>query len=542
MATRRHTEAGATALLTALLGVILIGVGAFAVDLGQAYAKRSLAQTDVDVAVMAAAQELTSDGACNQEVVDTATEYLEKAENHVPGQDDVDLSGTAGDADGYISCADWRVDLWAPQAEVDYGLAPVLGVDGTEVNAHAAAQIKAASPAASLPFYAADGCDSGSQVIRDNSGGSSTPTTAPPLSPDSIAHNNASFTTSPTSIGSGTTSATITLTGSDFNGVNIVGFTGAAGPPYHYEVAVDPAATNATTSITVNVPSGVLAVSDTWWVRVKTSNDRWSRQDEAQMLSVGPPRLFCDSSYQGNFGTIDLPRTDTNSFTLQWNIAEGVEPTLAIHPSPNGQCDGQPGSVVSTTAPVDGTNCVYTEPGLKIAETNQGLITGKGGVPGRLEADSTAGCSRNGNSDRTTAVVEGFRINDDILTCFITNGATIQNLVDGGSVAQGALSSDIFGSPRFFWLPVLDTDPSTGRKAWPIVGFRPGFITDQSLSASNDAPGTISDLNGLVTGPSGIREVHVVLFDESALPDFAPAQGGEADYDGSGPKVVVLVD
>jgi Putative Flp pilus-assembly TadE/G-like len=543
MAARRRNELGATALLTAILGMLMLGIGALAVDLGQAYAKKSLAQTDVDLAVLAAAQELDSDGACNAEVIATATEYLEKPANRVSGQPvDVDLAGSADDADGYISCANWRVDLWAPQALVDYGLAPVLGVDSTTVNAHAAAQIKAAARAASLPFFAAQGCDSGHQVIRDDSGPSGSPVVAAPssLAPSSSATINASFTIDPNLVPAGTTAATITISGTQLKDVDAVGFTGAAGPPYHFEVSIPPHPNNAG-PITVAVPAGVLAVEDSWWVRLKEVS-KWSKTSGAQRLDVGSPRLFCDSSYQGNFGTIDLPRTDTNSFPLQWNIAEGVEPTLAVHPAPNGQCDGQAGSVISSSGPVDGTNCVYTEPGLKIAQTNEGLVIGKGGVAGRLNTDSVHGCGRNGTNDRTSATISGYRINDDVLTCFITNGASIQALVDGGVTARAALSSDIYDSPRFFWIPVLVTDPSTGRKAWPIVRFRPGFITDQSLSATHDAPGTISDLNGLVAGPSGIREVHVVLFDEIALPEIAPAQGGEADYTGSGPKVIVLVD
>ena len=162
-------------------------------------------------------------------------------------------------------------------------------------------------------------------------------------------------------------------------------------------------------------------------------------------------------------------------------MIKGVEPTLAIHPAPNGQCDGQPLSVVSNPGPVSGTNCIATEPGLKIAETNQGLVTGSGGLKGRLDTDSTSNCSRYHDNQRTAATVKGFRINDDLLTCFITNGASIQDLVDGTAAAKEALSSDIYNSPRFFWVPVLDTDPSTGIKYWPIIGFRPGFISDQSL-------------------------------------------------------------
>ncbi len=129
-----------------------------------------------------------------------------------------------------------------------------------------------------------------------------------------------------------------------------------------------------------------------------------------------------------------------------------------------------------------------------------------------------------------------------MLTCFITNGSHISDLVAGNSVGTQALSADIFGSPRFFWLPVLDTDPATGKKYWPIVGFVPGFISDQSLSATHDAPGTISALDGIVGAPSGVAELKVVLLSPRALPQFAPARGGEPDYTGSGPKTVVLVE
>lgn len=540
-ANHRRTETGATALLTALLGVVLFGVGALAVDLGQAYAKKSLVQTDVDVAVLAAAQELTSGGGCNPEVVATATEYLERADNRVPGQGAIDLGGTPGDADGYISCAHWRVELWAPQAHVDYGLAPVLGVDGTDVTAHAAAQIKAAMGGATLPFFAVQGCDSGPQSIR-NPSGPVTVSSIPPLTPSSASTNHATFTISPTTVPTGTMSAQVTLTGHGFKDASAVTFTGAGGPPYHYAVPVSPVATADTHTITVSVPPAVLAVEDTWYVRVLVGT-RYSETADAQPFTVGDDKLYCDARNEGNFGTIDVPRSDTSPGSwLAWNIIKGVQPALAVHPGPNGQCDAQPGSVVSTGGPVDGTNCLASETGLKVSATTDGLVTGSGSLPGRLDADSTSGCSRNGDDSRTSATVKGMPINDDVLTCFLTNGAHISDLVAGNAVGARALSADIFGSPRFFWLPVLDTDPSTGKKYWPVVGFVPGFISDQSLDATRAAPGTLSPLDGIESDSSGVAEVKVVLFSEAALPEFAPARGGEPDYQGTGPKVVVLVE
>jgi len=542
MTARRRDDRGASALLFALLAVVLIGVGALAVDIGHAYAKRSLLQTDVDLAVMAATAELSSGGACNPEVVAKAKEFLEKSENAVPGQYAVDLGGSAGDEDGFVTCNNWRVDLWAPKSHVEYGLGQVISDnDGLDVQAHAAAQIKAANGGATLPFFAVQGCDSGQQSIRNDSGTASPPP-PPSLAPTSGTNNNATFTIDPTKAPPGTTSMSITLTGNGFKDVDGVGFTGAGGPPYHYVVPVSPVAEASTQSITVSVPSGVLAVDDVWWVRVRTTDGQWSPTPGAQPFTVGEEKLFCDASNQGNFGTLDMPRTDTNSFWLEWNMIKGIQATLALHPSPNGECSGQAGSVESRSVPVDGTNCVATEPGLKVAATNDGLIQGKGGLPGRLDTDSTSNCSRTGSSSRTPGTIKGRHINDDLLSCFIVNGASIGDLVSATPEGFQALSADIYKSPRFFWLPVLDTDPSTGKKSWPIIDFRPGFITDQALSATNEAPGSISAFNGLEEEPAGIREVRVVLFDEAALPEFAPATGGEEDYTGSGPKAIVLVE
>ncbi len=130
-------------MLFALLAVVLFGVGALAVDIGQAYAKRSLLQTDVDLAVMAAAAELTTGGACNQEVIDKATDFLNKADNKVPGQYPVDLGGSSSDNDGFIQCNNWKVTLWAPKSHVDFTLGKVLTTEPTASTSpsHAAAQI-----------------------------------------------------------------------------------------------------------------------------------------------------------------------------------------------------------------------------------------------------------------------------------------------------------------------------------------------------------------------------------------------------------------
>jgi hypothetical protein len=546
MQLRARDERGATAILFAALALVLLGLSALAIDIGHVYAKRSALQSNVDFAAMAAAAELDSDGACNQEVIDKAVEFLEKDANQVPDQAAIDLTGAPGDVDGFIRCNDWKVELWAPTAHVDYGLARAVMNEetadaGVDVPAFAAAQIKSPSRNHGLPMYGVTGCEYGPQIIRDDSGPA--PTLAvPPLTPDSATYNTATFTVSPDNQPTPNTATQVTLTGSNLTGATAVTFTGAGGPPDHHEVLAIDFVSASSTKIVVNVPAAVLSIEDVWFVRV-LKGTTYSARASAQRFTVGAPRAYCAGSLEGNYGTIDLPRTDT-SFDLEWNIILGPQPSLAIHPAPAGECSGDAGSIESKTGPVDGTNCLASEPGVKIGQTNDGLISGKGGQRGRLDKDSTSGCSRSGDNSRTPTTIKSKYINDDLLSCFIINNARISDLINAtdGSIGEKALSADIFNSPRYFWIPIVQREPATGKKSWPIVAFRPGFITDQAVSATEQSPGVISEHNGLIAGPSGLRELHVILFDEKALPEFAPSSGGEIDYIGSGTKVVVLVD
>ncbi|WP_255891264.1 TadE/TadG family type IV pilus assembly protein [Nocardioides astragali] len=535
-------ERGATAVMVAIFAVVLFMAGAVAVDMGQAYAKRSALQSNVDMAVMAAAAELTKASGCNTEVVTKAEEFLVKAANEVHGQVTMDLDD--GDPiDGEISCpGNWRVNLIAPRAIVELTMGKAFeSGDSLDVPANASAQIKSPSRNHGLPMYGVTGCDYGPQIIRDDSGPAPTPA-VPPLTPDSAAHNTATFTISPDIQSTPSAATQVTLTGSNLTGATAVTFTGAGGPPDHHEVPATSFVSATSTTIVVNVPAAVLDIEDVWFVRVLKGSD-YSERASAQRFTVGAPRAYCAGSLEGNYGTIDLPRTDT-SFDLEWNIIFGPQPSLAIHPAPSGECSGDTGSVESKTAPVNGTNCIASEPGVKIAQTNDGLISGKGGKAGRLDKDSTSGCSRTGDNSRTPTTIKSKNINDDLLSCFIINNARISDLINAtaGSVGEKALSADIFNSPRYFWIPIVQREPATGKKSWPIVAFRPGFITDQAVSATEQSPGTVSEHNGLVAAPSGLRELHVILFDERALPEFAPSSGGEIDYIGSGTKVIVLVD
>jgi hypothetical protein len=262
---RRRGEDGATAILAAGLAVVLFSVGAVAVDMGQVYAKRSALQSNVDMAVMAAAAELTSASGCNGEVVGAATAYLTKAANEVDGQHAVNLGGSPGDGDGFIQCSNWRVELWAPRATVSVGMAKVMGADDLEVPARAAVQIMSPGGSRTMPMYAVSDCDSGAQVISNPPPGAAAPSVVPPLTPDSATHHGATYTLTPNEVAAGLSSQTLRLTGTDLLGATQVTFTMAGGPPDHHVRA--PIGVTAT-EITVDVPAEVLSHDGVWWVRV----------------------------------------------------------------------------------------------------------------------------------------------------------------------------------------------------------------------------------------------------------------------------------
>lgn len=550
MLPRTRDESGAVAVVSALLALVLLGVSALAIDVGHVYAKRSALQSNVDLAVLAAAAELDSGGACNAEVTATAIEYLEKDTNEVPDQVTLDLGGSAGDGDGFIRCNDWRVELWAPTAHVDYGLARAVmdeetADEGVDVPAYAAAQIKSPSQANTLPMYAVSGCDSGAQVLTDPPPGPAPVSAAPAATPVGDADLQQALAVTPNDVDSGvTTPYPVVVTGEvkDVKGWTAQAvFYNANGTSY---AAAGTATVPDTTgggyksfSISVpTVPAEVLAANGVWWVRVQFTSPtgvvQWTRYQDSAPFTVGD-LLFCDGMVSGNFGTLRLARDDVpNGAWVEMNIIKGVMPQLAINASSAVPCS----PVDSDLAPVSPTDCVSTDPGFPNEAATDGLVNGSGSTPGRLDADTTPGCDRNGGDDRTS---DSPNLNDDLLSCYIVGGHSVGDVVAG---VDNILSADIFDSPRFFFIPVIPVEAAHGASgAYPIISFRPGFITNESMAATATARGAISGHNGLTFHSGHIEQIHVVLFPESALPDTAPPIGGEIDYTGSGTKVLVLV-
>jgi hypothetical protein len=263
-------------------------------------------------------------------------------------------------------------------------------------------------------------------------------------------------------------------------------------------------------------------------------------------LPVGGAPLECDAdSSNGNYGTLQLPRDDVTSQDDQiaMNMATSPQFTLATYPPGVDECTGLPSPYIHS--PNEYTNCVDTKTGFPGLPATEGLITGIGSTPGRLDKDTTPACG----SSRVDSGVNGKMINNDYLTCFFTDDTTtIEDISKPGypapsDPADALISSEIFTSPRFVWQPVLHVEPlNGGSHEYTIIDFRPGFITDQPLWANgaNNAMDTTTN-NGIVADSSGLRAVKVILFNVNALPQRDDG-GPVTPYLGSGPKFVRLVD
>ncbi len=537
----QRDERGATAVLVAVLALVLLGVGAVAIDMGQVYAKRSSLQSAADLAVLAAAAKLDGSGDCSAEAVAAAESYLEENWIDQDGDPfDVDLGGSSDDGDGFIQCDGWKVELWAPAARVNFGLAKALSPDNDGVDVPAYAEAGVYSPASGMmPAFAAAGCDYGQQTLLDNSPGGTTPLPTPDLQQDSPIDNTLTIDSlTPDRIDlnqPGTIALSITGNNALENVTTIAFSTPENGSNHHITV---PRTTAAKKLVTLSdIPATVRSIQETWYVRV--SKDNGTTWSAALPFQVGESILECASTVtDGNFGALRLPRdSGTPSDWLAMNIATSLDFTLTTYPNPHPgwTCSAGDGSAV--LAPNDGTNCVDTDTGLPASDTEAGLLTGKGiSAPARLAKPTNPDCGRPDQTIDFGGSIGSRTFNNDTLACFVASGATTSYQTPGYS-GPAVISKDIFASPRYFWVPVFGIAASPGgSQRWQIIDFRPAFITGP------DGPDEYNGLGFKTQGSAkSLRSVKVVFFNPKALPESISG-GPVMDYLGVGTKVIVLTD
>ncbi len=142
----------------------------------------------------------------------------------------------------------------------------------------------------------------------------------------------------------------------------------------------------------------------------------------------------------------------------------------------------------------------------------------------------------------------GKSLNNDLLTCFLTDNST-----QLGDVARRNYSGDvkfdpaIYSSPRFGWVPVFTQETTSGgSNKYSILTFRPTFITDQPMSATKTNMATNSTTqNGLgatTTGTFKLHTIKVVFLNPNALPEGDASTPIGPLLDDDLPKVLRLVD
>ncbi len=574
-------EQGVIVVLFAISALLIFMVGAVAVDLGNAFARHRDSQTEADFAALAGGNctgclpapqstPLASDPA----VAAVATYLLKNWPADDSGRPkptladlEVQLTSLSSNenADGQVYYGSFAADgtfdpnvnqltVVTPQSQVNFGLANALGVSHADVAAMATVEVR--SPGVdTLPFYAASGCDYGEQTIAQTNNGHSADTVMLAYPSDTNAAS--LLAVNPPQIPLDDTTTALTISGSKLTGTTQIGFfesgNGVTGPP-PVTVPSTGFTMNATGSqITVKapLPTGLTSVQDLWYVRVMIGG-KWSAVAQgstllALQLTVGQPLLTCaQGSSSGNFGT--LPLTNLHGGGADEQIAENIvgplDHSLATYPSPHSDwtCTSAAPSVMW---PSDGTNCVSTQTGLPQDAATWGFVTGVNGLAGRLtDVSANTGCA-SGGDPQTTGILGQYTINNDTLSCFLTDTTGSVNVgdIDSPTYSLGgpALSQQIYTSPRFFYVPIVGVVPTSGGSFYyQIVDFRPAFVTDQINSATWGSPATST--NGLrpTSTNNALQSVQVVFLNQNALPP--PPPGRTDPYEGHGPKVIQLVD
>ena len=602
MSSRRRDERGAVAIIAAISALTLFGIAAMAVDLGNAFARERNVQASADFAALAGGRDLpgpatNTSANASAPSVQAVADYLNKnrprndgasactwdsgsntwlGSSCVTPQKLVDGDYTNGEV--VFSNGGDNMTVYSPQARVDFGLANAIGF--SHVNVSKSAELGLFSRGGSLPFYTSITCSWGSPQIIDTSNGKAKQL---PATPDFITASTKQLTVtgltiSPdaidTTVNGYSHDITISVSTGDLSDYSAVGFDtdNTAGSGLHYEVGFSTSGT----SVTVTVPQEVLNQAGYWFVRLYKPgkpHSGWSSNYETLNIDAVAWVSGCGAgSNDGNFGSLLLSRDDSASGSsvgaaLALNTILGPEHNLARHPlgtsapTPCGPSDGS-GLSVRPTGPPDpnDVNCVQTDTGNPQTAT-QGVVTGEasqsGHLKGLLDATksgdaTTCGPVSGSPTANDTLILKGtsYSINNDVLSCYFTNDTVSVAAVSSQSYSGPVvISSAVMQSPRFVFIPVLAADPGTGKKYWPLVTFRPAFITGQIGTATRTNPDPDGSLmggavhNGITwDNIQGLQTLTAVMINDNALPEYATWDGAVQHYLGSGTKIIRLIN
>lgn len=245
----------------------------------------------------------------------------------------------------------------------------------------------------------------------------------------------------------------------------------------------------------------------------------------------------CVGQDRGNFGQLDSPRKDASNKQdrLALNLAKGLDHQLvpfvfASDADTTKDCgkvgDSIAGAQLDST-PIDGRNCIQGDTGNDGPALYDGLVSGLLGEKGRLDV-SRGATSCPADPSRTNTSIGSTTVNNDVLSCFLTNGATLTDITQTSGVDSSMIDPSIVDSPRFVWLPVVYANDRAQKNYQPILEFAPAFITDETQTT----PATAE--NGLEINGNSVKVLHTFTFNKAALPideqsptiDYEPVVGG----------------
>ena len=582
---RTRSERGAIAIMVALLATVLFASAALAVDLGNAWSRKRAVQKQVDVSALGAGWMLPMTSANKSAIAAKVAYYLDNSHNQALGQSSVTGAQLINDdlSDGEVlfqdedgsACSDScpQMKVIAPQARVDFGFASALGMSHVEVQRAATVLVQSQLPPSekTVPFWLPTGCGFGPTQADTTQGGTEqivTATATPTATPTATATATAEPRFEPAAGDVGAhvlTGAAVTEVGyygqTTISGYFVNGISGAgvkkvtlrAYPP-NGTAYVDFAAQTLGNG---ELPEFQVASSDItktpgdWWVwALAQKNNSFTYSTTHLVIRVNPPEsspsptptatdsgvaVGCIGQDRGNFGQLDSPRAEGGSKQTRFarNLALGIDHRLTPYVFAPGddeqkECDA-PGSILPGAQLDDlsrnGNNCIVGDTGNDGPKTYDGLVAGLGdGTTGRLEVvHGSTVCP--GRSDR---IVDGHVINDDVLSCFLRNGATLADISQTSGVSTSMIDPAVMDSPRFVWLPVVYAYDRAQKSFQPIRQFVAGFITDETQTTA------ATDANGLTINGNSVDVLHVYTFNRDVLPpqeesvatDYDPTIGG----------------
>jgi hypothetical protein len=550
MLTRAESERGAVAIIVSMLAVVLFASGALAVDLGNMWSRRRMAQSAADLAALAGAAQLPDASAA----VQTAYDYLATHDPVAEGSfTETELTdGILANGEITVNSTKNTISVDLAPRRVDFGLAAAMGYSNGTVSAHAVAALR--SPSKLLPFFLPIDCSNGPEILKEGP-----QSTGPVTEPSPV------YQTTPTGSGNpqptvdsvtpstgaeGTVISSLAIEGNQFQPTGmLVDFT--RGPVVHTvnSGTVVMGNGNHGTLTLAPVPSGVTSTAGIWYVRVWTTKG-WSAPATLAIAAAGPPApTSCGQKSTGDFGMLDSPRRDVNGNQnqLDRNIALGLDHgvvqftgTLPSKTEKDNCTDHAntpiAGGVFDDDPMIDTANCMDINNGNKVDAATDGLILGGAGFSGRLTGAASKSCAgASGGANPITFMNR--QINNDTIDCYLLPGHTVAELSDK-NLATAILDPSIVNSPRFFFVPAIHYGYNPPNGFYPIVVMRGVFITDQTAVTAATAS------NGLATNAGGtkITQIQVLAFNIQAVPLGLADGGNGVTYFGSGPKVVRLIE